>query len=245
MLIVDTIFVSLCIFLLLSALFVPLYIPVPICYIIVNVLAASFKVTPYNLAVMSLERYVVICFPLRHMEACTRHNSLVAVAVIWIIGFLPNITDFFIMVQNENTNFYLLSVKCSQRIFLKTEEKQIINAVADISSFVLVGLIVIFTYIQIMLIAVNIESKNSSASKAGKTILLHAFQLLLCMSAFVHNFIEMHSKEYIQIATKFSFLFLMCLPRTLSPLIYGFRDELLRNYIKKFVFCLKVSPNTT
>ncbi|XP_063297077.1 odorant receptor 131-2-like [Pelobates fuscus] len=244
MLVTDTIYLTLGIFLSLSTLYVPLYIPVPICYILIITLSTAFKVTPYNLAVMALERYVAICFPLRHGELCTRHNSVVAIAVIWVIGFIPNIVDFAIMISNQKPNFFSLRFKCSKTIFINVPEQDIMRNVTNVLSFVLVGLVMVFTYIQIMLIALNFGSKNSLASKAGKTIMLHALQLLLCMTAFSHNITEVYFKEYLLAMARINFLFFMCLPRSLSPLIYGLRDEMLRNYIKKFVLCyrLKVSP---
>ncbi|XP_063297166.1 odorant receptor 131-2-like [Pelobates fuscus] len=247
MLITDTIYLSLGIFLSVSVMFLPVSIPVPVCYIVIIMITTTFKVTPYNLAAMALERYMAICFPLRHGQLCTRPRSLVVIGVIWIIGFVPSIADFIILISSKDPSFFSLRLMCTQYSFMNTPQQNAIQITAYVLCFAVVGLIIIYTYIRIMLIAMKLDSGNSSASKAGKTVMLHALQLLLCMTAFSHNITELFFQEYILLVARINFLFFMCLPRSLSPLIYGLRDEMLCSYIKKFVLCkpLKVVINAT
>ncbi|KAM8977720.1 odorant receptor 131-2-like [Pelodytes ibericus] len=246
MLINDAVYLTLGIFLSVTTTYIPVYIPVPICYILVVILSTSFRVTPYNLAAMALERYVAICFPLRHGELCTRQKSGLAIAVIWAVGMVPNVADLAVMLYYEDPKFYSLSFRCSRAIFVKTEAQRVMRDATHVLVFLVVGLVIIYTYIRIMVVAASIESGKSSAFKASKTVMLHAFQLLLCMAAFSYNIIELYFKEYIGFIAQVNFFFFMCLPRSLSPLIYGLRDEILRNYIKRFLLCsaFKVTPNT-
>uniref|UniRef100_A0A8C5LYW0 G-protein coupled receptors family 1 profile domain-containing protein n=1 Tax=Leptobrachium leishanense TaxID=445787 RepID=A0A8C5LYW0_9ANUR len=239
MLITDTIYLTLGIFLSVSTIFIPLYMPVPLCYIVITLLTASFKVTPYNLAAMALERYVAICFPLRHAELCTRHNSVLAVVVIWVIGFIPNIVDFTIMISYTKPTFFSLSFKCSKAIFINSPEQDIMRHATNILSFALVGLIIIYTYIRIT----KIDSGKALASKASKTVILHAIQLLLCMTAFTHAITESYvDKNFIFLPT-INFCLFMCLPRFLSPLIFGIRDEAFRASLRRYVLCKPVRAN--
>ncbi|KAM4796223.1 odorant receptor 131-2-like [Rhinophrynus dorsalis] len=246
MLINDTIYLILGLYLMLVSIY-PVYHPASLCYILVTVTSTSFKVTPYNLAVMSLERYVAISFPLRHAEFCTTQRSGVAIAMIWAVGLIPNLVDFIILVSSSGTNQFSHYVICARASFISTSVQSTMRLMVHAISFSLVGLIIVYTYIKIMLVALKMEVAKASASKAGKTVMLHAFQLLLCMMAFSYSFTEMFLKAYITLLPIINFFLFMCLPRFLSPLIYGLRDEVFLTYIKKFVLCkpLKTDPLLT
>ncbi|XP_072254280.1 odorant receptor 131-2-like, partial [Pyxicephalus adspersus] len=178
-------FISLLLFLMVTY---PNKFPVPICYIMVFVTSTTMKITPYNLAIMSLERYFAICFPLRYKEICTLHRMGIAIGIIWVIGVLPNIADFFVLILSMEKTFLHQSVICSRSSFIVVASVQNnIRLVSHASTFSLVGFIIIFTYIKIMMVAFKVDSGKSSASKAGRTVMLHAFQLLLCMMAYSYS----------------------------------------------------------
>ncbi|XP_018425197.1 PREDICTED: olfactory receptor 52A1-like [Nanorana parkeri] len=238
MLVTDLVYLLLSLFLFL-AFFYPTKYPAPFCYIMVFVTSTSLKITPYNLAIMSLERYVAICFPLRHREICTLHRMGIAIAIIWVIALLPNVADFFVLILSVQKTFFSQNVVliCSRSSFIVTSVQNTIRLASHASTFSLVGLIIIFTYIKIMLVAFKVDSGKSSASKAGRTVMLHAIQLLLCMMAFSYSIFEIILKDYISLLPIINFCFFMCLPRFISPFIYGIRDKLFRKQIQKFIFC--------
>ncbi|XP_071989538.1 odorant receptor 131-2-like [Engystomops pustulosus] len=243
MLITDTIYliVGLLLFFTISYL---VYYPVPICYIIVTMSSTAFKVTPYNLAVMSLERYLAICFPLRHTEWCNRPKAILTILAIWIIGLIPNVVDFIILCFSVRGDYFFMYCLCTRSDLQKNEAQQTLRSLIHVLGFSLVGLIIIFTYIKIMLVAIKVDSGKATASKAGRTVVLHAFQLLLCMSAYSYNLIEAFLRKYLYMLPLINFFFFMCLPRLFSPLIYGLRDEMFLRSIKRIVLCrhLKTLP---
>ncbi|XP_073525063.1 odorant receptor 131-2-like [Phyllobates terribilis] len=236
MLISDTIYIVMGLFVFFSTAYL-VYFPVPICYIAVTISSVSFKIAPYNLAVMSLERYVAICFPLRHTEWCTRQKAILTIVAIWIIGIIPNVADFMILCFSVRNDYFSIFCLCTRLAFLKNTAQDTLRTLTHILSFSFVGLIIVFTYIKIMLIAVRVDSGKPMASKAGKTVMLHAFQLLLCMTAFSYNLIETYLRKYFLMLPFVNFFFFMCLPRFISPLIYGFRDETFLKCIKRILHC--------
>ncbi|XP_075449578.1 odorant receptor 131-2-like [Ascaphus truei] len=233
MLINDTLYLVLGFFLVVFNIYV-INLPVPLCIVLVILSLTSFMATPYYLAVMSLERYVAICYPLRHAQLCTPQRSHAAIAIIWAVGFSPCVADFIALSSSVETKYFSLSGICGRPMLIKTPMQNNMRYITIIFSFTLVGLIIVYTYIRIMLIARKLSSNKSSAFKAGKTVILHAFQLLLCMSAFTSHFTETYLKDYFAFFPITNFLLLMCLPRFLSPFIYGIRDEVLRKYIIKW-----------
>ncbi|XP_040195531.1 odorant receptor 131-2-like [Rana temporaria] len=210
------------------------YIPASLCYTMLTISTSTFRVTPYNLSVMSLERYVAVCFPLRHTQMCTPRSTTIALACIWAIALIFNLADIVVLGSKVGKNFFSLSVVCSRGSMTATQAQGIITLCSSTISFTAVGLIIIYTYIQVVLVARKISSDKSSAFKAGKTIMLHAFQLILCMMSFSSFFTETYLKIYQVFLSIINYLVFMCLPRLISPLIYGLRDETLRKYMMTF-----------
>ncbi|XP_053561584.1 odorant receptor 131-2-like [Bombina bombina] len=232
MLINDTLYLLVAMFLTLVTMYV-VYLPVPFCFIIQTLGTSTFRITPYNLATMSLERYAAICHPLRHGELGTSQSATKAISVIWGVGLIPNLLDFIIMNIYAPKNFVSVHLICNRIMLVMHSLQNTIRLYSYIISFVLVGLIIVYTYIKVMLVARKIGSSKSTASKAGKTVMLHAFQLLLCMFSFVSTLTEPYLKDYFTFLLLGNFFLFTCLPRFLSPFIYGLRDELFRKYIQK------------
>ncbi|KAM5180528.1 odorant receptor 131-2-like [Mantella aurantiaca] len=236
MLINDSVYLFISIFLFVASSY-PTKYPSSFCYVLSIVSSTCLKITPYNLAIMSLERYVAICFPLRYREICTLSRVGIAIAIIWAIGLLPNIADLFVLTFTVEKTFFAQNVMCNRASFIVTSVQDTIRLASHTSTFSLVGIIIIFTYIKIMVVAFRAGSGKSSASKAGRTVLLHAFQLLLCMMAYIYRIVEIIFKDYFNLVSIINFCFFMYLPRIFSPFIYGIRDELFRKQIKKCTLC--------
>ncbi|KAM5180509.1 odorant receptor 131-2-like [Mantella aurantiaca] len=236
MLVNDSVYLFIAVFLYVASSF-PTKYPAPFCYVFSIVSSTCLKISPYNLAIMSLERFVAICFPLRHREICTLRRMGIALAIIWAIGLLPNIADIFILTLTVEKTFFAQNMACDRSFFIVASVQDTVRLASHASTFCLVGLIIVFTYIRIMLVALRADSGKASASKAGRTVMLHAFQLLLCMLAYSYRMVEIIFKDYYTVVSVINFCFFMYLPRVLSPFIYGVRDELFRKQIKKFTLC--------
>ncbi|XP_029906480.1 odorant receptor 131-2-like isoform X4 [Myripristis murdjan] len=104
-----------------------------------------------------------------------------------------------------------------------------------------VFLTVIITYLKVFFAArVASTATKDSARKVRSTILLHGVQLLICMLSYVapfFNLLAIHlpaSRNNIYFS---SFLVTNVLPRLLSPLIYGVRDQRFSSHIKLYFSC--------
>ncbi|XP_069828971.1 LOW QUALITY PROTEIN: odorant receptor 131-2-like [Dendropsophus ebraccatus] len=207
------------------------YVPVPFCFILYAISSSVFRATPHNLAAMALERYVAICYPLRHAELCTTKRANITYASIWVLLIVLHGGELIIMLQTSVTNLYRYAI-CKNDTLLVNPIQNIIRTLSFILCFGLVGIIIIFTYVRIMMVARKVLSQSSSASKAGKTVILHAFQLLLCMASLLSTLTETFLPKKIEYMPITNFFFFTCVPRFLSPVIYGIRDKELRKHMK-------------
>ncbi|XP_036425615.1 odorant receptor 131-2-like [Colossoma macropomum] len=215
-----TINVSFCFFLILTAVFTTLN-------------------TPLNLAGMAVERYIAICNPLRHMQVCTVRRTYVLIALIWVLGVLTMLPDLFFILATEPLSFFLSTIYCSRDSMFRHPymvEKRNISHLVYVS---FVWLTLFYTYFRIMFAA---KATGADARKARNTILLHGLQLLLCMFTYIGPLIE---SVFISLFPMFfnelkftTYIFVYILPRFLSPVVYGLRDQMFCAYLRKYLLCI-------
>ncbi|KAM4545088.1 odorant receptor 131-2-like [Odontesthes bonariensis] len=199
------------------------------CIIVSELGAITVKISPLNLAVMSLERYVAICFPLRHAAIATVRTTGIAITVMWIVASLDSFTQVFLLVSLENTDFTVQRY-CRKSDIFRQQVYVTLTLTFTIVNFVLVSVIIIFTYVAIVVTVRSTSSCVHNANKAHKTVLLHLLQLCLCLISTMFTMIssnDMLTKNP-DIAAHIRyilFLVLIVFPKCLSPLIYGLRDQ--------------------
>ncbi len=215
-----------------------------ICTLLVFISYCTFRNAPLTLALMSLERYVAICYPLRHCNIATPKRTGIAIGIIWLLSSINIITDI-ILVLIINPSLFIEVLFCTQeQLFLFKWQLDKYQGF-DVLYFVFVAVIIIFTYISIMITARSISSDKDSAKKALKTVLLHLIQLGLCLTSFLYATINKAIYTVSDSSSLFinlrylNFLIILMLPRCLSPLIYGMRDEALWPLFK-YYFCYRL-----
>ncbi|XP_063058307.1 odorant receptor 131-2-like [Engraulis encrasicolus] len=219
------------------------------CSFLVLLSATTFTVAPLNLAVMSLERYVAVCFPLHHCQLATPSRTLLAIPLIWAAGCVNVMTDVWVLFSSEPA-FYLAHSVCTIEQLLLAPWQGVKMLVLNILLFLSVSLLLLYTYVAVFLEARSASSDKASAHKALKTVLLHAFQLGLALMSFLYVLLESLASQlpfaiYNQLRF-LNFLVVLILPRCLSSLVYGLRDEAFKPLFKRqFLFCgswAKVGP---
>uniref|UniRef100_A0A8C4SG65 Odorant receptor 131-2-like n=1 Tax=Erpetoichthys calabaricus TaxID=27687 RepID=A0A8C4SG65_ERPCA len=210
------------------------------CFLILLALFATM-VTPLNLAAMAVERYIAICNPLHHSQICTVQRTHLLIGLIWVAAVSPFITDFFVTVAIEPVSFFQSSVFCHPVNVFKAPYLLYKRPIIDALFFCFVTLTLLYTYIKIVFEAKGATSDKSSATKAHNTILLHGFQLLMCLLTYVIYPVETVLlyifPDRIPDVRYSTYLTVYILPRFLSPIIYGVRDTAFRRHLKKYHLC--------
>ncbi|XP_072518624.1 odorant receptor 131-2-like [Salminus brasiliensis] len=229
-----------------------LHVAKAICLLLVLISSCTSQNAPLTLALMSLERYVAICLPLRHSTLATQRSTFIAIGVIWFLSSLNFVTDIIYEFIIDPNHLVKVTFCTREKLFVTKWQADKAQGF-DILYFVSVTLIIIFTYISIMITARSVSSNKDSAKKAHRTVLLHLIQLGLCLTSFLFSTIERMlymmtgSSNSLFIHLRYlNFLIVMILPRCLSPLIYGLRDDAVRPLFK-YYFCFtarRVKPAT-
>uniref|UniRef100_A0A8C9ZI04 Odorant receptor 131-2-like n=1 Tax=Sander lucioperca TaxID=283035 RepID=A0A8C9ZI04_SANLU len=214
-------------------------INVSLCCIFILFALFTTENTPLNLACMAVECYIAICVPLRHVQICTVKRTLMLIGLIWKTSMLSVLSDLFITLATEPLDFFHSKVFCiRQTVF----PNPIIIKKRDITYsvfLVLVWITIFYTYFRILFTA---KTASRDAKKARNTILLHGFQVLLCMTTYAAPQLltvlqQWFPKNYTD-SLFACYIIVQILPRSISPIIYGVRDNTFRRYhLKKYLLC--------
>ncbi|XP_062272292.1 odorant receptor 131-2-like [Scomber scombrus] len=216
---------------------------VSICCVIVLLVIFTTENTPLNLACMAVECYIAICFPLHHMQICTVKRTSMLIGLIWMTSIVSGLPDLFITLATEPLDFFHTQVFClRENVFphpVTIKKRDITYSLF----LVIVWLTIFYTYFKILFTA---KTASKDAKKARNTIMLHGIQLLLCMSSYAtpqlkEALLRWFPKNYADSLFAI-YITVQILPRSISPIIYGFRDNTFRKYLKNDLLCRVSKP---
>ncbi|XP_056230257.1 odorant receptor 131-2-like [Seriola aureovittata] len=213
-----------------------------LCLIIYIVLSVYTFVTPVTLTAMTLERYVAICMPLRHGELCSTRSALHCILIIHSLSSVPCIVVLSIFFASATHSFYTQGRICSVEIFIFHTWQGHLRSTISQFYFLIMCIAIVFSYVKIMKVAKAASGEEKKSTKKGpRTVVLHAFQLLLCLIQLWCPFIEaavlqINLMLFINVRN-FNYITFILAPRCLSPLIYGLRDEKFFHALKSCALC--------
>uniref|UniRef100_A0A3P9BKU4 G-protein coupled receptors family 1 profile domain-containing protein n=1 Tax=Maylandia zebra TaxID=106582 RepID=A0A3P9BKU4_9CICH len=193
---------------------------VPYCIILLIISIIVTHNSPLNLAGMSIECYIAVCMPLRHGQICTVQKTYILIGLIWAASFFHS------------------KVRCVRDFVFRSTYSQNKRDASHIVCLVVVWLTLIYTYARIIFAA---KGLTGDIKKARNTILLHGFQVLLLMLNYVRPIFEQslfflfpNRESQIRFA---SFVIVQIIPRFISPIVYGLRDQTFRKYVRRYLVC--------
>ncbi|XP_026993030.1 odorant receptor 129-1 [Tachysurus fulvidraco] len=213
------------------------------CAPLLFVSVATFQNGPLILAAMSLERYVAIFYPLRRPISWRPERIWVIALSLWIISCIPPTVDFILMRPNVGWDVFTTPLVCKNGVLNNLPIQTLFKVAVNVLFFAAVAAIIFFTYIRILLETRKMRQDRASVTKALHTVVLHGFQLVLSMMVFTfpitETLIMLNIRWMLEHIQFFNYFCFVLLPRFLSPLIYGLRDESLRCYMKKAMPCCR------
>ncbi|XP_039653078.1 odorant receptor 131-2-like [Perca fluviatilis] len=217
---------------------------VSLCIVLVTIATLASLNNPLTLAFMAVECYIAICFPLRHTQICTVRKTYVVIGLIWAISILSILPDVFVALATESLEFFHSRVYCVRDTVFRNSNLTVKRDVSNSVFLVIFWLTLFYTYFRILFAA---KAAAKDAKKARNTVLLHGFQLLLCMLTYVYDLMlqgltYLLPKEVLAIRYTVA-IFIQVLPRLISPVVYGLRDKTFTKYLKRYLLCT-TSANT-
>ena len=211
-----------------------------VCGLLTSISVLEDIISPLTLIVMSIERYVAVCFPMRHTDLATVRNTGAAIAVVWTISGGNVLIKGLILVgwksnfdpKAEMTDF------CSKEAMFLAPMSGVVDKAFCAFVFAFGGVLTILSYVGVMLVARSASTDKASASKAGKTVVLHMIQLVVILIATIYSSLLVSFARIVDRTTLIRLYnsFFVCLnlfPRCLSALIYGLRDKSIRPLLLK------------
>ncbi|XP_061595233.1 odorant receptor 131-2-like [Cololabis saira] len=218
-----------------------IFLTYPVCGTLTLLTSLTTVISPLTLVLMALERYVAVCFPLRHAAIISVRNTALAILMAWAFSSL-NIFTQVILLSLEDLPTLQMKDFCSYVAMLVGYTSDIYDTVFTCSLFVSSGVAVISAYIGVIVAARSASADKALARKARNTLLLHLVQLGLSLSSTIYIplltalsriltrivFVRLQNVLYVCI-----FIF----PRCLSSLIYGIRDQSIRPVLVYHLCC--------
>ena len=216
-------------------------IQVWLCITISAMVILYSMVTPVTLTAMTLERYVAICMPLRHAELCSERIHVHCILIIHGLSSLPCIAVFSSFFASASLSLYKQHKICSPQMYMLHRWQDHMWSTIQQVYFLIMVIIIVFCYVKIMKVAKTASGDNKKSTRKGlRTVILHGFQLLLCLIQLWIPFIESYVFEinlslFINVRF-FNYVMFYLTPKCLSPLIYGLRDDIFFHALKKYAF---------
>ncbi|CAI5642529.1 odorant receptor 131-2-like [Oreochromis niloticus] len=215
----------------------------PVCGFLLFFTSLTTVISPLTLVVMPLERYVAVCYPLRHPTIITIRNTVVGVIVTWAVSsvniLIRGLLVVKVLLKLENVNVKDHCYKIDILLGLNTDyyDKAFTCVI-----FVSAALAIIFSYIGVVAAARSASADKGLARKARNTLLLNLVQLCLSLCATIYRplltalstTVTMTAFSWIQ---NVFYVCLVVLPRFLTSLVYGLRDQTIRPVLMYHLCC--------
>ncbi|XP_029375549.1 odorant receptor 131-2-like [Echeneis naucrates] len=216
----------------------------PLCGVLVMFTTLTNDISPLTLVMMSLERYVAVCYPLRHATIASIRNTGVAIIVVWSISLVNVLVRGLLLLTLSFKELESLQMKdvCSDMPMLLGPTSYNYDRAYTYFLFVLATWAIISSYIGVMVAARSASTDRASAQKARNTLLLHLLQLGLSLSSTMHTTVVQSVStilprlEIVRMKNVF-YVFIYILPRCLTSLIYGLRDQTIRPALLYHLCC--------
>ncbi|XP_059208026.1 odorant receptor 131-2-like [Centropristis striata] len=207
----------------------------PVCGVLTMLANLTNVISPLTLVVMSLERFVAVCYPLRHSTIITIRNTELSIFVVWTISSLNVLTRVVLLLDFPFEDLESLQMKdfCALETMLLGTMSVVYFEASTYSLFVSAGVVVTSSYIGVIIAARSASTDKASTQKARNTLLLHLVQLGLSLSSTIYNPLLIAIYKVLDIITfvhiqRFLYVCIIIFPRCLSSLIYGIRDQTIR-----------------
>lgn len=215
-------------------------VPAPFCFVQIFCLYSYAHVEFCNLAVMSYDRYLAICFPLQYNSRMTLHKVHVLIILVWLYSFVKVIITLALNLRLTLCGNIIDSVYCHNYLVVKLAcDGNTVNNIYGLFGIVItiaVPLIpILFSYIKILRIC--FAGSKQTRHKALSTCTPQLISLLNfsfgCTFELVQSRFDMSALPgFIRVVLSLYFLIIQPL---LNPLMYGMQMSQIRGMTRRLL----------
>ncbi|XP_059208034.1 odorant receptor 131-2-like [Centropristis striata] len=212
-----------------------IWLTYPVCGVLTMLANLTNLISLFTLVVMSLERFVAVCYPLRHSTIITIRNTEVAIFVVWTFNSLNILIQVILLSDFPFEDLETLQMKdfCTRERMLLGPMSVVYHKTSTYFVFVSVVVVVTSSYIGVIIAARSASTNKASAQKARNTLLLHLVQVGLMILSSLYIPVAIAISKFLNrlIFLRIVNVIYVCIvifPRCLSSLIYGIRDQTIR-----------------
>ncbi|XP_024299240.2 olfactory receptor 11A1-like [Oncorhynchus tshawytscha] len=222
------------------------------CYLQIFVLYTYGSTEFINLAVMSYDRYLAICYPLQYNAIMAPSKVCILICAIWLYSFVKFTIQLSLTIRLRLCGNVIDKVYCDNYLVVKlacSTSDTTVNNISGLCGIVLtvaVPLItIVFSYIQILTIC--LKSSIETRQKAFSTCSPHLVSLLNfsfgCFLTLLQSRFDSPMRNVPTVLhTILSVYYLMCQP-LLNPIVYGVRMAKIRQACK-YILPVGLYPKT-
>ena len=191
----------------------------------------------YNLVIISLERFMATCYPVKHRNSFSKSKLKIAVVIPWVTGLLYASHLLFL--------FEARLGEC-RPIFMEPGVRAIFSSAVVVTEYFAPITVLIYTYTRILIVLTKklvnpVNGQQNTMSKAKKnvlvTTLLIAIMFVVCWTPIEAQFIySTASNTPGMLSILYApFTALVACNMFVNPIIYCFKYEKFRSQLKYLV----------
>ncbi|KAM6933374.1 olfactory receptor 4E2-like [Xenentodon cancila] len=223
-------------------------VPAPLCFLQIFCLYSYIKTEFCNLAVMSYDRYVVICRPLQYHTVMTPYKVSVFILLIWLYSFVSFTITLMLNLRLTLCGNVINSLCCHNYLVVKLACSDImfnnIYGLFGTALTVLVPLLpILFSYMKILRVcsAASTQTRRKAVSTCGPhlTSLLN-FSFGCLFEILQSRFDRTRAASVLQLVMSLHFVMLQPL---LNPLMFGLQMSKIRSACKHLFSTKKLTDH--
>ncbi|XP_070399765.1 olfactory receptor 6N1 [Nothobranchius furzeri] len=215
-------------------------ISAPLCFLQIYCVYTYAHIEFCNLAVMSYDRYLAICFPLQYRSLMTPSKIMKIIALTWLFPLIEYVAGIVQIVFLQLCGNIINKVYCDSFSIAKLScsytTDNIFKGIVYMLTVIL-GIILLIVYTYVKILRVCFSGSKQIRQKAVSTCTPHLASLLnFSFGCFFDMFQSRFDVSAVPIMLRvlLSLYFLTCQP-LFNPLLYGLNMSKIRRVIQLFV----------
>uniref|UniRef100_A0A8C4EW01 Olfactory receptor n=1 Tax=Dicentrarchus labrax TaxID=13489 RepID=A0A8C4EW01_DICLA len=219
-------------------------VPASFCYLQIFCFYTYANVEFCNLAVMSYDRYLAICYPLQYNTRMTFNKVFILIILVWLYSFIKFLITLSLNIRLPLCGNIINSLYCHNYLIVKlacsdTKVNNIYGLFATVVSILVPLLPILFSYMKILKICFS--GSRQTRQKAVSTCTPHLVSLInFSFGCFFEIVQTRFNKDSIpKIVRIILSLYFSVLQPLLNPIMYGMQMSKIRNTCKN-LYCISV-----